>query len=136
MGAREVSAAFDSRDRALRRAPFECYLRSANKEYLGRRVAEVTRKGLARVGPEVCYGLDGRRIGRVDGELRGGVFVEEELGLHGFAGEGSEVGIEVCCRHTQVADSVADLVAVAVGDCHTHGRLAAVLAVPVGLGTS
>jgi len=80
--------------------------------------------------------LDGRGVGRVDGDLRGRVLVEEKLGLRGCAGESSEVGIEVGRGGAQVAGSVADLVAIAVGDCHTHGRLEAVLAVPVGLGAA
>ena len=87
-------AVFDSRDRALRWAPFEFDLGSANKEDLGQRVAEVTREGLAGVGPEVHDGLYSRRIGGVDGDLWGGVLVEEELGLRDCAGEGGKVCIE------------------------------------------
>jgi hypothetical protein len=123
-------AAFDSRDRALRWAPFEFDSGSANKEDLGQRVAEFTREGLAGVGPEVRDGLYSRGIGGVDGDLWGGVLVEEELGLRDCAGEGGKVCIEGCGGGAQVADCVADFVAVAEDDCHPPDETSVALSSP------
>ena len=45
--------------------------------------AEVARKILSRVGTEICNGLDGSRVGGIDGDLGGWVLVEVVLGMEG-----------------------------------------------------
>ena len=86
------------------------------------------------MGPKVCDGLDGRWVGRKDGDMGGGVGVQIQLGLEDGGGKGHEVCIESSGCDPNVSGGACNVLVIYPERCCSDSRFEIVLSVPVGFG--